>query len=75
MPITTAVLPGTSRCRARLTAWYGVSAPSVSGAAWAGPSASGSGTRWRRLGTTISSAMPPSAPRPPTGVPSDALRQ
>ena len=63
-PTTTAVEPGTSRGSDRFTAWYGVSAASVRGAASTG-SRSPIGTRWRADGTIMNSAMPPSAPRPP----------
>ena len=43
--VTTAVEPGVSLPHERRTAWYGVSAASVRGAACRGSSPSGSGTR------------------------------
>ncbi len=64
-PMTTAVETGPSLCCERRTAWYGVSAASVSGAAETGSSPSGSGTRCRAAGTRRYSAIPPSRPSPP----------
>ena len=64
-PMTTAVAVGPSLPAERRTAWYGVRAASVSGAASTGSSPAGSATRWRAAGTRRYSAIPPSIPSPP----------